>query len=537
MQGLKKHIESIEELLLLRNNLTAYFKEAWKIIESGVPLSWNWHLDALCEHLQAVDAGQIRKLLVAMPPRHGKSSLISVIYPSWVWIRNPSEQFLTASYALSLALRDTQRCRELIDTQWYQSRFGDSFAWTSDQNVKGFYSNNMRGHRIAVSVEGSATGHGASQLIVDDAHNVQESESDNVRLATLSWWDRVMVSRINDQSTGRMVIVGQRVHEEDLIGHLLETGDWEYLSLSAEYDETKKFTTSLGWVDPRKKDGEPLWADKFPKSVLSYLKKTLGIHYYAQYQQQPVRDSGNIFKSSYLHMYTEFESYYVLHGPDGDKQVPKAACRTVISTDFAVSKDAEADYTVFLTWHVTPSMEFILIDIVHERMEGPEAEELLWTKCIAARRFWAVIIENVAYQKSIIQRLRRGTPVQPGRMRKGLPVIPFRPTTDKVSRAQTIAVWFSSGNFYFNTNIAGYTDLKKELLGFPRSAHDDCVDAISICDALFVFGEPSLTDYDEVVQLRAEEEAIVEISKSNAELAQFLAEDDGIDYHAWWEFE
>jgi predicted phage terminase large subunit-like protein len=179
-------------------------------------------------------------------------------------------------------------------------------------------------------------------------------------------------------------------------------------------------------------------------------------------------------------------------------------------------------------------MEFLLTDIVHDKMEAPDSEELLWNRCVSAKRFWTVIIEATAYQKSVIQRLRRGMQVG-GNRRKGLPVTEYRPTTDKVSRAQTIVVWFASGNFYFNPYLAGFVDFKKELLGFPRSGKDDQVDAVTIVNALMEFAEPQLTTYDEVVQMTMEEEAITEISKSNPELAAFLAEDDGVAYLPWWE--
>jgi predicted phage terminase large subunit-like protein len=528
-------IEAVEELLELRNNFTAFFKKAWEVFEPTTELVWNFHQEAICEHLQAMKNNKIQRLLVALPPRHSKSSIISVAFPAWIWITNPSERFLCASYAMSLALRDSQRCRELVDSEWYQSRFGDSFKWLPDQNQVRRFENTARGFRLATSIEGAATGEGGSWILVDDPHNIQEGESDAIRVATLSWWDRVMTSRLNNQQTGKMVIIGQRVHEEDLIGHLLETGDWEYLCLPAEYESTKKTVTSIGWQDPREKDGEPLWKDKFPKSILSYLKKTLGVHYFSQYQQRPVRDSGNIFKAAYFFQYTEYDTYYLLHTPDGqEKQVLKAHCRTVISTDLALSEKAEADYTVFLTWAVTPNMEFLLIDIFHERLEAPEAEELLWNKCVSARRFWAALLEDVAYQKSTIQRLRRGTPVAKGKLRKGIPVIGYHPTVDKVSRAQSMVVWFSSGNFYFNSYLAGYADFKKELLGFPRVGKDDFVDAVTICNKLLEYGEPMMTNYDEIYQMTAEEEAIKEISKTNAELASFLAEEDNVEYIPWW---
>jgi len=229
--------------------------------------------------------------------------------------------------------------------------------------------------------------------------------------------------------------------------------------------------------------------------------------------------------------YSEVDDSYVLHSLSGDERVLKAQCRHVITTDFAVSKTAEADYTVFLTWAVTPKMDFLLLDIVRDKLEAPDSEELLWNMAMALKRLWTVVIEDVAYQKSIIQRMRRGTPVQKGAFRKGIPVTAFRPMSDKTSRAQSISVWFKSGNFYFNSNIASFADYKKELTSFPRGTHDDMVDATTITQALFEYGEPRMSnfdDYDEVEQMLLEEAAIEEIREVNSDLADFLM-DDSID--------
>lgn len=460
-----------------------------------------------------------------MPPRHTKSSIVSVAFPTWIWITSPGERFLCASYAMSLAIRDSQRCRDLIDSDWYQEKFGSSFQWLPDQNQKARYENNVHGFRIATSVEGAATGEGGSYILCDDPHNIQEGESDSVRQGTLEWWDRVMSSRLNDQLTGRMVVIGQRVHEQDLIGHLLEAGGWEYLCLPAEYETDKKTVTSIGWSDPRTEQGEPLWPDKFPKSILEYLKKTLLMHYYAQYQQRPTSEAGSILKSSMFMHFSENEASYILHDSFGSHIVPKSQCRTVISTDLAVSKNQEADFTVILTWAVTPDLKFLLLDIVHEHLEAPESEALIFSLASSAKRLWAVLIEDVAFQKSVIQRLRKGTPMQGKGIKRSLPIMPYKPLVDKVARAQSMAVYFVSENFFFNPNIANYADYKKELTGFPRTGHDDYVDATTIIQALFVFGEPRITTMEDYIAM-TEAEAIREIAQENKELAEFLQSDE-----------
>jgi predicted phage terminase large subunit-like protein len=428
---------------------------------------------------------------------------------------------------MSLAGRDSQRCRDLIDSPWYQEKFGDSFSWLSDQNAKHRYENNFHGYRIATSVEGSATGEGGDIIIVDDPHNIKEGESENVRNGTLQWWDRVMTSRLNDQQTGAMIIIGQRVHENDLIGHLIETGDWDYLCLPAEYESSKKTYTSIGWEDPRTTDGEVLWPEKFPKSVLAYLKLTLQLHYFAQYQQRPTSEEGSILKAGMFLSYTrtkhqqggELYDAYNLHTLAGDRLVLDSQCRTVVTSDFAVAKTQAADFTCFLVWKVTDRYEFLLTDIVHDKMEAPESEALLETLARSQIRLWTVIVEDVAYQKSIIQRLRR----------KGVPVTTFKPMVDKVARTQSIAVYFAAGNFFFDDRIASYADYKKETTGFPNATNDDYVDATTILLALFQYGEPRITVYgneEEVRVIMEEEQAIQRLQHHDPELANFLLEEE-----------
>jgi len=517
-------LQRIEEIKTLKYSLRDFFRESWHVYETSTPLVINWHHDAICDHLQAVFEGKLHKLCISIPPRHSKSSIISVTFPAWAWIQRPSIRFLCASYAMSLAGRDSQRCRDLIDSFWYQERFGDSFTWLSDQNAKHRYENNFHGYRIATSVEGAATGEGGDMVIVDDPHNISESESEAVRQSTLNWWDRVMTSRLNDQVTGAMIVIGQRVHEQDLIGHLIETGDWDYLCLPAEYESTKKTYTSIGWEDPRKQDGDPLWPAKFPKKVLSYLKLTLQLHYYAQYQQRPVTEEGSILKAGMFLSYTpskyqgyegDLEDVYILHTLGGDRRVLHHQCRTVVTSDFAVATTQSADYTCFLVWKVTDRFEFLLTQIIRDKLEAPESETLLETLARSQVRLWSVLVEDVAYQKAIIQRLRR----------KGVPVTAYKPMKDKTARTQNIAIYFASGNFFFDDRIPGYVDYKKELTGFPNAANDDQVDATTILQSLFQYGEPRITLYDdeEAIRIAVEEDiAIQAIRKTDPELANFL---------------
>jgi hypothetical protein len=217
-------------------SLGEFVRQAWPIVEPSTPFVPGFHIDAIVEHLEAVTRGQIRNLLINVPPRHMKSLLVSVFWPAWEWIRWPERRWLFSSYAASLSIRDSLKCRRLIESPWYQARWGDRFALTSDQNTKTRFDNSRSGYRIATSVGGTATGEGGDRIVCDDPHNVGEVASDSVRKGALEWWDVVMSTRVNDPKTSAMVIVMQRCHQRDLSGHLLEKGNFEHLCLPAEYE-------------------------------------------------------------------------------------------------------------------------------------------------------------------------------------------------------------------------------------------------------------------------------------------------------------
>src|SRR5438105_1968887 len=154
-------------------SLREFVRQAWPIVEPSTPFVAGFHIDAIIEHLEAITRGQIRNLIINVPPRHMKSLLVCVFWPAWEWIRYPERRWLYSSYAASLSIRDSVNCRRLIESPWYQQRWRDRFALTSDQNTKGRFDNNRSGYRLSTSVDGAATGEGGDRLVCDDPHNVQ----------------------------------------------------------------------------------------------------------------------------------------------------------------------------------------------------------------------------------------------------------------------------------------------------------------------------------------------------------------------------
>ena len=187
------------------------------------------HIKAICDHLQWVAERKIRKLLINLPPRHGKSSIIAVAFPAWLWLQNPAEEFLCASYVAQFSYRDSRKCRALMQSPWYQQNWGHKFRLLKDQNTKGRFDNNKYGYRIATSSGGSVTAEGGSIILVDDPNSAADNTSIVEREGRIEWWTQVMSTRMNDKKNDCMVVVQQRIHEKDVSGFILandEDNEW-----------------------------------------------------------------------------------------------------------------------------------------------------------------------------------------------------------------------------------------------------------------------------------------------------------------------
>lgn len=221
-----QHVKLQDALLTRRAeaSLRAYVEQAWPILEPETPFIPNWHIDLLIEYLEAVTTGDVRHLLINVPPRSMKSLLVSVFWPTWEWIRRPGGRWICASYAETLALKHSIDRRTILQSSWYQSRWGDRVELASDQNVKGEFLNTRRGVMIATSVGGSITGKGGDRIIVDDLHNPQGAESDAQRDTALAYFRQTLSTRLDNKKTGAIVVVMQRLHERDLSALCQELG-------------------------------------------------------------------------------------------------------------------------------------------------------------------------------------------------------------------------------------------------------------------------------------------------------------------------
>jgi predicted phage terminase large subunit-like protein len=490
----------IEQRERCRESFRYFIRKAWPVIEPGTPLVWNWHIDAIAEHLSAVYHGDIHRLVCNIAPGHMKSTIFSVMWPAWCWINEPEIRWLCASHSMDLAIRDNRNCRMLIESDWYQQNFGTSFKMSGDQNMKSYFENHKRGYRLAVSVGSKGTGKRASHLLIDDPNNAEDGDAELE--ATRRWFGSTWLSRLNDQEHGAMVVVGQRLHQQDLTGHILELGDWTHLCLPTEYEPTRKSLTVFGngriWEDPRTNEGDLLWEEKFPRVVLDTLKRGLGsMAYAAQYQQTPIPDGGGQFKQKWFRYFSVQDGVYCLETPEGVKHWQEAQCWKYETVDLAISQKQTADYTVISTWAVTPEKDLLLIDRIRERLDNPEQQQQI---SLSYQRYKHnfIKVENVAYQLALIQQLRR----------QGLPIREYKPVKDKVSRASTASVYYEGGKVYHPKHAPWLHEWEEELLMFPKGTHDDQVDTLSMaCEELAGF-EPSADRYldtmKQFAQLRAQ---------------------------------
>jgi len=302
VRTLLENPEWIEQELAERS-LHEFVRQMWRYVDPA-PFRDNWHLGVICEHLEAVTRGEIQRLLINIPPRHTKSLIVAVMWPAWTWIQRrrdygllagPQVKFMSASYAQTLSVRDSVKCRRLIDSPTYQERWGHRFKLTSDQNTKIRFENNKGGYRVATSVGGALTGEGGDIIILDDPLNAVDASSETIRQSVLEWWDESMSTRLNDLDAGAYVIIMQRLHHQDLSGHVLDKADedWVHVCLPARYEHDHPHVFD---GDQRTKDRELLWLNRFSESAIRKLEVSLGSYGAAgQLQQRPSPREGGMF--------------------------------------------------------------------------------------------------------------------------------------------------------------------------------------------------------------------------------------------------
>jgi predicted phage terminase large subunit-like protein len=461
-------------------SLYEFVKQSWDAVEPGIPFVPSWHIEAICEHLEAVSSGEIRRLLINIPPRHSKSTIVSVMWPMWEWIAQPEQKFLAASYSGALSTRDNLKARRLVQSPWYQERWGHMFAMAGDQNAKQRFENDKTGYRIATSVGGTATGEGGSRLILDDPHGAQDAQSDAMRESALQWFDQVWSTRLNNPKTDAMVVVMQRLHEQDISGHILQDiKGWEHICIPAEWDG-KYRKTVLGDYDPRQVKGELICPDRFGAEEIRVLKQALGTYGSSgQLQQDPSPVEGGILKTAFFKLW-----------PVGGLPVFEYILQ---SYDCAFTEKSTGDPTACTVWGMFTYKgvrNAMLIDAWDEYLSYPDLRKRAirsWTTEYGAsskanpwnrpKRPDRVLVEAKASGQSLLQDLRLAN----------VPAVGYNPgNADKISRAHSAAptlelglLWIPESTKNPGHAVGGATQFLAQLSKFPVAQHDDYVDTFS----------------------------------------------------------
>ncbi len=450
----------------------AYFiRRAWPHI---IPdeLQWNWHLDAVAQHLEAVAVGDIRRLLVNIPPGTSKSTLIGVMYPAWLWgpAGQPGHRYIGAAHEQGLAVRDNRLMRELVRSDWYQRLW--PMALAGDQSEKLYFENEHRGFRQACAVA-SMTGRRGHCIAWDDPLNPEKAHSSTARETAIRVLSETVPTRLNNPTTSSIIVIMQRLHEQDPSGHIIskELG-YEHLLIPMEFEPQRRVHTCIGWTDPRTDEGELLDPVRFPADVIERDKRAMGEYAWAgQMQQRPAPAGGGVLRDEWWRFAGE---------------PPRIVHRTIYADTAQKTKEAN-DFTVFQCWGRSLDGQAVLLDMVRGKWEAPELLEQgrafyekhrLQTGKGALRAFK---VEDKVSGTGLIQTLKR----------EGVPVVAIKRDVDKITRAYDAAPFVESGNVVLMRNCPHLSDFLAEASAFPNGVHDDTLDPMmdAVCDILTDTGE------------------------------------------------
>lgn len=459
------------------DSLHFFVQLMWKTVEPKRKFVDGWLLRAMCDHLEAVARGDIKRLIINVPPGSMKSLLTNCFFPAWLWgpKNEPHLRFFTASYSSSLTERDNERMRMLVGSNEYQSRWGKRFT-AGDSKIK--FANDRTGWKIASSVEGTTTGERGDYVLIDDPNDIQKTESAITRERVRRWLNEVMPTRLTDPENSRIVLIQQRTHEEDATGTMLETergGDeWAYFMVPMEFDpDWVCGETPIGWKDPRRRRGELCWPERFSQDVVEGYRIRLGPYAFAgQMQQHPEPRGGAIIKRDWWRLYGN---------PDEDPTERKmrfpAFSYVVASLDCALTDKSENDPSALVVlgvWTVpqTGQQAVMVVNVWADRLQLNPLVRRVADTC-DRYRVHTLIIENKANGHSVEQEIRR-------LYQQAEWSVQFNDPTrqgEKVARVHSVTHLFEEG-LVWHPNTEWAQGLIDEASIFPRGSHDDRVDAM-----------------------------------------------------------
>jgi predicted phage terminase large subunit-like protein len=439
---------------VLRRDFMSFLEYAFYELNPEAELLVSPHIEVMASRLEACRQGNVRRMIVNLPPRSLKSHCVTVAFPAWLLGHNPAGQIICASYGQDLADKHARDSCTLILSQFYRRLFPETRLSVEKQAVSEFITT-VQGFRMATSVGGVLTGRGADIIIIDDPLKPDEALSETKRTSVNEWYDNTLLSRLNNKESGIIIIVMQRLHQDDLVGHVLEQGNWELISFPAiaEEDETHDYEDWSGPHSFIRKKGDVLHPERESLATLMEMRKRMGeYNFQSQYQQSPAPPGGAMVKTKWL-------QYYDV--------LPERFWFVVQSWDTANKSGELNDYSVCTTWGVYDCKRYLL-DVFRQRLNFPELKRAV---CAQAAKFspnW-VVIEDKASGTQLLQDLRRDV----------FGLKPYQPPSgsDKLMRFFAQTAEFENGRALLPRSAPWLDDYVKEITSFPGSKYDDQVDS------------------------------------------------------------
>ena len=441
---------------LARKDFGFFARGGLQELHPAVRILWNWHLDLICSHLMDVFEGRTRRLIINIPPRYGKSLLASIAFPAFILGHRPEAEIICMSYAQDLSEGLAEKTRRLMNSQFYLDTFGPRLL--SNRVRLRELKTSGGGSRLATSVEGTLTGRGGNFLIIDDAIKPQEAESEVRRNSVNQWFDSTVYSRTNDKAKGAIIVIMQRLHEDDLVGHITERGDWTVLSLPiiAEQDEMHSFNTALGRQTVFRKEGEALHPERESLEQIAITKTNMGTRdFLAQCQQRPAPKDGEIICWDWFRTF--------------DPASPPKFTRIVQSWDTASTDKTQSDFSVGMTFGETSDQHWYLLDLYRGKLKFPDLRRKV-RELADLHRATNVLIEHCASGIQLAQQLREEGFVK---------VEAIKPEGSKFERLTACSARIEAGKVWIPVQAHWLEPLRHELTFFPRGKHDDQADALS----------------------------------------------------------
>ena len=440
---------------LYRSDLTAFIRRCFEVVSPTDNYLHNWHIDVIADHLMHCYHGDIKRLIITMPPRSMKSICASIAFPAWVLGKDPGRKIICASYSADLSAKFARDCRAVMDSSWYRNAFPRTHLIRSATND---LETPQHGVRYATSTGGTLTGRGGNMIIIDDPMKPQDGTSSTQRKSVKQWYDGTLYSRLDSKSDGIIILVMQRLHVDDLVAHLLDKEDWVHLNLPAIAGSEQLFELSSGRRYVRSKGGI-LHPQRESLETLEAIKTTIGsFNFSAQYQQQPIPEEGNLVKWPWFNTY--------------DTAPPFESGDQIVQSWDTASKDTEmADYSVCTTWHVK-GKNYYLLHVFREKLNFPELAK-------------AVIQQSKAYNASVILIEEAGSGIGLVDILKQdrTPGAPYptgiKPIGDKVTRLSIQSAKIEAGHVFLPSHADWLEAFQAELMAFPEGGHDDQVDSLS----------------------------------------------------------